>query len=160
MRIDLCSRSRTRFPSIAASAGRVSAVDNIACLPRWRAAPSAGPPLDAPGGPPGDVALSHVLGDRRGRAGLGVAKAAASRLDDAHALPGCELVATLGVHRLAVDGVHPQGPVTAAEQTARGKHCTVAHTEGRDQMAGVVAQDHLLTEAAAPLPGTAGIRQQ
>src|SRR5262245_32926835 len=75
--------------------------------------PSARPSVGVLGGLPADVPLSHVLGDRGSRAGLGIAKAAASRFHDAHALPGRQLVAALGMHGLAVDGVHPQGTVTA-----------------------------------------------
>src|SRR5262245_44877289 len=122
--------------------------------------PSAGPSVSVLGGAPADVPLSHVLRDRRPGAGLGVAKAAASRFDNAHALPWRQLVAALGMHGLAVDGVHPERSIAAAEQTARGKQGPVAHAERGDGMPRIVAQDDLLAKATAPLSRAARVGQQ
>src|SRR5207253_567855 len=98
--------------------------------------------------------------DRRSLARLGISEAATACFDDAHTLPGRQLVAALGVHRLAIDRVHPERPVSATEHSTRRKHGTITHAEGGDEMPAVVAQDHLLAKTSPPLSRTAGVRQQ
>ena len=111
-------------------------------------------------GPLADIALCDILGHGRGCARRGVAEATPARLDDAHALAGRQLVDGFGMHPHPIDRVFAQRSVAAAKQAARGEQRAVAPAERGDELPGIVAQDHLLAETAAPLAGTAGVRQQ
>ena len=86
---------------------------------------------------------------------LGSPKPAPPASDRAHARAGLDLDTTLRMHRLAVHGVDSQRSVPAAEEAPGRELGAVAHAERHQRLAGIIAQGHLLPEAAAPAPGAA-----
>src|SRR5262249_56497764 len=100
---------------------------------------------------------ANLLGDRPPRARLGPPDPPPARLNNAHALTRRQLVAPLSMHRKSIDGVRSQRSITTAKEPTRRKHGPVAHAERDQRMTGIIAQDHLLAEPAAPAPRTARI---
>src|SRR5262245_64954802 len=121
---------------------------------------SSAPAVDLAGGVSTDVALRHVIPHRCQCSSLGVAIAATAGLDNGEARARCHLVAALGVHRLAIDGMHSGRAGLSGKHAPRREHGAVAHAESDEGMPGVVAHDDLLAQTPAPLTGAARIGEE
>src|SRR6202011_2893339 len=92
------------------------------------------------------------------RTAIGWAKAATAGFPQDETISGRELIAPLRGDRTVIDEVLAHRSRQTAGHSERGKLRPVRHRDPRHGMPGVVAQDNLLTGAAAKFSGTAGVR--